>query len=356
MLIRSFTPLGWLLLLTANCEATLRGSLLEDFLHGAELRSEAADHSRVLQTAKVVGDNGQPSANFPLGECEGDCDKDSDCESGLVCYQRNAGSSVPGCSSGTSIKNSPTDFCAKPSSSGGGSGGGSSSGSSTVTYRGNNGSPSSAFPLKKCEGDCDSDDDCAGNLVCFQRSGSQSVPGCSGGSSYKESHDFCVEPSSGGGGGGGSSSSSFYLKLYWEQGYYWQEESFERKWCLDCTGSGCDAGDSMIIVDCDKDSPTKLVFVFYGSEFQIQISGKNLCFELKSDKSIKLASCSSSSSVQRFIGQNGNPSGSGRFEIFPTTRSGYCLTQRHHPRHGETIQAETCSGARESDTSFWNKY
>ena len=25
------------------------------------------------------GDNGSPSANFPLGECEGDCDNDNQC-------------------------------------------------------------------------------------------------------------------------------------------------------------------------------------------------------------------------------------------------------------------------------------
>ncbi len=27
-----------------------------------------------------IGDNGSPLAAFPLGECEGDCDVDTDCE------------------------------------------------------------------------------------------------------------------------------------------------------------------------------------------------------------------------------------------------------------------------------------
>lgn len=37
------------------------------------------------------------------------------------------------------------------------------------------------FPLELCMGDCDSDDDCAGNLKCFQRDANVAVPGCQGG-------------------------------------------------------------------------------------------------------------------------------------------------------------------------------
>jgi hypothetical protein len=28
----------------------------------------------------LMGDNGSPAINFPLGRCEGDCDRDADCE------------------------------------------------------------------------------------------------------------------------------------------------------------------------------------------------------------------------------------------------------------------------------------
>ena len=41
------------------------------------------------------------SPSYPLGECEGDCDSDSHCESGLVCYHRNHNDTTdipPGCS------------------------------------------------------------------------------------------------------------------------------------------------------------------------------------------------------------------------------------------------------------------
>jgi len=47
--------------------------------------------------------------------------------------------------------------------------------------------------LKMCEGDCDSDADCEDDLVCLQRSGGGSVPGC-GGTPYGDGTDYCVQP------------------------------------------------------------------------------------------------------------------------------------------------------------------
>lgn len=47
-------------------------------------------------------------------------------------------------------------------------------------------------PLQKCEGDCDSDDECAGNLKCFQRDGFETVPGCFGGGTVS-GMDFCYD-------------------------------------------------------------------------------------------------------------------------------------------------------------------
>jgi hypothetical protein len=34
------------------------------------------------------------------------------------------------------------------------------------------------YPCSKCQGDCDSDSDCVGNLKCFQRSYGEAIPGC----------------------------------------------------------------------------------------------------------------------------------------------------------------------------------
>ena len=36
----------------------------------------------------IVGDEGLPEGTFPLGQCQGDCDDDSECADGLACFQR----------------------------------------------------------------------------------------------------------------------------------------------------------------------------------------------------------------------------------------------------------------------------
>ena len=56
------------------------------------------------------------STNFPLGLCEGDCDKDDDCQDGLVCFQRDEFEDVPGCIGGRE-NDSRTDYCVPKSSS-----------------------------------------------------------------------------------------------------------------------------------------------------------------------------------------------------------------------------------------------
>lgn len=54
---------------------------------------------------------GRPADAFPLAQCQGDCDSDRDCQSGLICYQRNGGETVKGCAGSP---NERTDFCSIP--------------------------------------------------------------------------------------------------------------------------------------------------------------------------------------------------------------------------------------------------
>jgi len=46
--------------------------------------------------------------------------------------------------------------------------------------------------LGECQGDCDRDSDCIGNLRCFQRTGYGAVPGCNG--YAMRGYDYCVRP------------------------------------------------------------------------------------------------------------------------------------------------------------------
>lgn len=128
------------------------------------------------------------------------------------------------------------------------------------------------------------------------------------------------------------------------------------KWCLKCQGSGCSSGDYLIIVNCVTDNPTRLQFVNHGSRFQLKASGTSLCAQLNLDsKNYELRGCDSGNSLQLLTSGNGNRAGSGRFEMYPVRKSGFCLTQRHHPKYGEPLRAETCSAARGDTTSYWIK-
>ncbi|KAL3943047.1 MAG: hypothetical protein SGBAC_002866 [Bacillariaceae sp.] len=57
---------------------------------------------------------------------------------------------------------------------------------------GNDGLPANLFPLKMCQGDCDRNRDCAGDFVCYQRAGTERVPGCLGQGTPDQ--DYCTHP------------------------------------------------------------------------------------------------------------------------------------------------------------------
>ena len=52
--------------------------------------------------------------------------------------------------------------------------------------------PDSALGL--CEGECDTNSDCQGDLICYQRDKNDPVPGCSGGTSEGSLSDYCIDP------------------------------------------------------------------------------------------------------------------------------------------------------------------
>jgi len=157
----------------------------------------------------LMGNNGSPSNAFPLQACQGDCDNDSDCAGSLKCFQRDGREEVPGCigkgqrksdycyddsapdtpaPTATPVTSSPTEAPVTPVTS---SPTASPISDTTLFIAGDNGTPSNAFPLGKCEGDCDGDSDCSGNLKCFERSGTEAVPGCEG--SGVSAKDYCFE-------------------------------------------------------------------------------------------------------------------------------------------------------------------
>lgn len=315
-----------------------------------------------------------------LMKCEGDCDHDSECEANLLCFMRAASEEVPGCVGDKFPSRNTIDFCydpadgsgptfrsvasppaASPTSSfsaptnspqGFGSAGNQSPGSNTLVSVGSN-----TQGLGRCEGDCNSDADCSGNLICYFRQGAlTSVPGCIGTGTMGQ--NYCIDaldnPS-------GFNEDTFRLKLFWRQGYFWQEESFERLWCMQCQSFGCAEGDRIRIYECSA-SNTEFQFINQnGDETQVQIANTNFCLQAdpinvvgEENHYAVVKQCDDSDINQRFKAGVGNFNGI-RFEFQPVQLTG-CLTQRHHPRSGEEIYTELCETTRADTTNFWNKY
>jgi len=119
-------------------------------------------------------DLGVTPKTLPLDECAGDCDSDAQCKEGLSCYQRTGFDTVPGCD-GAGTKDH--DYCMKDDTKY----------PRELSDKGVDPTDS----MERCTGDCDKDDDCAGNLKCFQRNGFTPVPHCLG--TGAPDWDYCYD-------------------------------------------------------------------------------------------------------------------------------------------------------------------
>ena len=81
------------------------------------------------------------------------------------------------------VQSSGSDFCYDPgsgSSSNGGSGGSSSNSNNLPNYKDKGSEYCDTHTCGLCEGDCDDDSQCEGDLICKQRNSGDSIPGCRG--------------------------------------------------------------------------------------------------------------------------------------------------------------------------------
>jgi hypothetical protein len=279
---------------------------------------------------------------MPFVQCQGDCDDDSDCDGWLECFQREAPvMAVPGCAGVSG--DSSTDYCIDPNDV-------------LVNERGkflvDKGSdwvPAKAYPLGVCEGDCDSDHDCAGDLVCFQRHGERPVPSCQGAGSY--STDYCIRPED------DIDSvppvpNAFRLKLYWERGYDWQYEFWEQEWCMRCDNVTCNAMDLLYTYSCTGKSTWFQFANRTNQATNVQVAQTDLCIQIDSFNDARLMTCNATESLQRFS------SGDGQFNTkkFELRMQDYCLAQDHHPKAAEQLFLQECYKTVYSRTNFWTKY
>ena len=347
---------------------------------------EAIPEQRVLVTASTLqrlGNDGSPASAFPLQKCHGDCDTDTDCATNLKCFIRKPGDDIlkiPGCTTSAVMKltNDGTDYCydpndaiavapmkpptpvpvaiplsAPPTST-------PTTKRDTILFQGEDWTPRDAFPLGVCEGDCDGDFDCEGELVCHHRDMDSTgklghVPSCSGRDTT--TRDYCIRPSdeiavppvSG----------AFRFKKYWQFGYKWQDEFWEQEWCMECSGGAsdaCEVDDAIIISHCSHDRSTWFVYKNLRndtSQLQVAVSS-HLCLQLVGNNDIRVRVCDGTKQRQKFKALNGIFGGV-KFELGTVEREG-CMSQHHHPKDGEILFRMDCALTRKHTTSFWTQY
>jgi len=153
----------------------------------------------------------------------------------------------------------------------------------------------------------------------------------------------------------------FRLKLYWEEGYYWQESTNEKWWCMSCEDDGnCVLGAKMKLRDCKlkSDLDTTFIATSYSDDgHQLRVTNTNLCLQkMGARRAIKLKKCMKPRSkhlrLQLFKGYKPNE----KFDLRPSSYSDRCLSNHHHPKAREVLYAETCEKAHRSETGYWIKY
>ncbi|EJK45080.1 hypothetical protein THAOC_36325 [Thalassiosira oceanica] len=112
-----------------------------------------------------------------LSRCQGDCDNDSHCKGDLECFERDPGEDgPPGC---LGSPYNDVDYCHDPN----------------WEVQIEDVATEPVDPLSRCQGDCDSDSECEGDLLCWFRNEGDGIglpPGCLG--SFYSDYDYCYQP------------------------------------------------------------------------------------------------------------------------------------------------------------------
>lgn len=121
--------------------------------------------------------------------------------------------------------------------------------------------------------------------------------------------------------------------------------------------NGCLEGHSIYVSECSSySSYFDFVEIADSDEIMIKVSGEDpsLCFE-RAERAVSLATCDETLQTQRWFARDGSFSGD-KFEISQVEFENYCMSQAHHPKHGELMQMDRCANAIKDTTEFWNKY
>jgi hypothetical protein len=122
--------------------------------------------------------------------------------------------------------------------------------------------------------------------------------------------------------------------------------------------NGCFEGHSIYVSECSSySSYFDFVEIADSDEIMIKVvSDENLlCFE-RAEQKVSLATCDETLQMQRWFARDGSFDGSSKFEISQHGFENYCMSQPHHPKHGELVKMDRCGNAIKDTTEFWNRY
>lgn len=154
------------------------GEGLGDDKYGKDVCVRKSPLEPPVRELPVIAYVGECDEDYLCGLCEGDCDSDDDCLDDLVCGKRRGYESVSGCTGeGGDEDRYGKDICMEPP---------------IIRYVGQ---CTHFFRCGLCMGDCDSDHDCEGDLICIQRDNFDPVPGCNGEGLKKDrkKQDICTK-------------------------------------------------------------------------------------------------------------------------------------------------------------------
>lgn len=142
----------------------------------------------------------------------------------------------------------------------------------------------------------------------------------------------------------------FNLKLYWEQGYCWQSEWIERRWCMECRGAWCSLNDYLEIQECKNLNNQEFTWqpVAGTGGGRLKVFDRDLCLERVGENDFNMQRCNGNI-TQVMVGFDATAP----FELHAYGQVGKCFTQLHHPKPLEEMITRPCHLAERSNTNLW---
>mmetsp|Transcript_30349 Transcript_30349/g.54979 ORF Transcript_30349/g.54979 Transcript_30349/m.54979 type:complete len:187 (+) Transcript_30349:280-840(+) len=142
--------------------------------------------------------------------------------------------------------------------------------------------------------------------------------------------------------------SHFNMRIFWKNGYRWQNSSSEKKWCMQCKANKCPKGSGIKVERCDRDDWRQH---FYFDDGRIRSRrNKDVCLE-REGRSIVLENCSNSRDQIWASLRKDEP-----FQLRIPGNIHKCASQHHQPKSGEKVYMTSCKRSVASQTDEWIVY